>query len=297
MLYRLKDMIRKAARTPPEVVFYKLRGKLKRSTVEDQLDPRECECVFFLSTGRVGTQSAAALLGLEGAFLTYHEPDPSLFELSKAVYESGPEGADSAVAEQAMLLARRQFLENALIRGKGYIETSPQATFLAPVIERCLPNSRFIHLIRNPYDVIRSGMRRRWYDGHVADRGRIVPRDGTEFEERWDRMSALEKITWLWMETNEWIDNFLTEIPDSRKARLTFESCFDGRPESAIRLFDSARIPPPNSRKIGSVLSSRLNAQRSGRYPKVDHWEPDIKRSVEAIAGHSIERFGYSVVR
>lgn len=44
-------------------------------------------CMFVLSTGRVGTATLAALLGMAKNVFTYHEPRPLLYGLSKFSYE------------------------------------------------------------------------------------------------------------------------------------------------------------------------------------------------------------------
>ena len=51
---------------------------------------------------------------------------------------------------EAFLTARRERFRYALMFDKGYIETSPQVTFLAPVIRNVLPQARFIHIVRHP---------------------------------------------------------------------------------------------------------------------------------------------------
>jgi hypothetical protein len=38
-----------------------------------------------------------------------------------------------------------------------------------------MPNVKFVHLFRHPGEVVRSGMRRGWYNGHPSDRYRIEP--------------------------------------------------------------------------------------------------------------------------
>ena len=239
----------------------------------------------------------AALLRLGKEFVAYHEPDPSLYGLSKAVYATAPSPKSNLIAREAFLLARRQLVVNAVSREKGYIETSPQVTFLAPIIDAVLPNSLFVHLIRNPYDVVRSGMRRGWYSGNPADSTRIVPDVDSEFGMRWTNMSALEKNLWLWRETNDWVDGFLLNVSTDRKLRLKYEHCFCANSSALPDLFSAIGCSRPQSSRIRRVLSKKLNAQEGGDFPRVEDWTSEMKNSAVEIAGPTIERFGYDIVR
>ena len=167
---------------------------------------RQNPCVFVLSTGRVGSKTLASLLSQSDNLLTFHEPKPKLFSLSCCAYKyrhilNLKDTIVCDIFKTSFLTARDNLLSRAVYLSRGYVETSPQGTFLAPIIHQLIPNSKFIHLIRDPKDVIRSGMRRGWYQGHAYDFCRIQPSLKVD-KEKWETYNAFQKNSWLWVETN-----------------------------------------------------------------------------------------------
>lgn len=294
--YKTKRLAHQVWRTSPEILLSRLVRKHLMRENAGTSDIRDCKCVFFLSTGRVGTQTMATLLSLDRSFVTYHEPYPLLYGLSKTLYKTKTTASNRVIAQEAFLIARKQLFEHAMHRGRGYIETSPQVTFLAPTIEKFLPNSQFVHLIRNPYDIVRSGVRRDWYAGNVADRTRISPQLGSEFDDRWRNMNPFEKNIWLWRETNEWIAEFLDGVSSERKLFLRYESCFAPGRDDLFKLFNVIGSTPPSHKSIRKIIAKKLNAQKAGSFPTADRWTSEMKYKVSDIAGSTAKRFGYEVL-
>lgn len=249
--------------------------------------------VFTLSTGRVGTETLAALFELTGEFFTYHEPTPKLYKLSTMAYESESDPLAKKILTNAFLTAREELLEYSLTCGRGYIETSPQVTFLAPMILEALPNARFIHLIRDPHDVIRSGMRRKWFDGHPYDKTRITPKPESPEFPKWSQYTPFQKNIWLWSETNMWIADFLQQLPDSQKFLLHSEDLFSLDENTVKRLFNFIGAPVPPKRKLHHILSKKLNAQITGAFPSTTEWTQDAKEDLRNMGAEALDRFGY----
>ena len=57
-----------------------------------------------------------------------------------------------------------------------------------------LPESKFIVLVRDPRDFVRSGMRRNYYRGHPWDVGRLKPKAGTDGFAEWTALDDFDKI-------------------------------------------------------------------------------------------------------
>jgi hypothetical protein len=249
--------------------------------------------VFTLSTGRVGTETLAALLELTPFFFTHHEPAPILYRLSKTAYENEENSSAHRILVDAFLTAREELFNHASACGRGYIETSPQVTFLAPVILEALPNARFIHLIRNPRDVIRSGMRRKWYDGHPYDATRITPKPQSPAFEKWDRYTPFQKNVWLWTETNLWIGRFLEQVSEGQKLFMRSEELFTYNHNLLARLFEFVGAPVPSQGRLLKVLNQKLNAQKSGNFPAAHEWNQDAKDQFREIGSEALKKFGY----
>lgn len=229
-------------------------------------------CVFVLSTGRVGTQTLAALLNLSEEIESVHEPWPFHYGLSKFayLYRDSPEA--KAVLREAFLGNRLRYLEDAWKKERIYVETSPQNTFLEPVIIDLFPQARFLHVVRDPRAVVRSAMRRGWYAGHHYDQWRLEPTTGFIDGRSWQDFTAFEKNIWLCCETNRWIEHFLNSIFSDRWLRISSEQIFSGELPFLDELYGFSGAERPSREAIGSILIKRLNAQKSGEFPASSDW-------------------------
>lgn len=251
-------------------------------------------CVFVLSTGRTGTKTVAALLNLSKGAFVYHEPTPKLYPLARKAYDHANHPLALEILEAAVLTARQDLWSYAAAAHLGYVETSPQVTFLAPVLLKLMPHARFIHLLRDPRSVVRSAMRRQWYAGHRNDPFRIVPRLETEWAALWQQLTPLQKNAWMWQETNAWITHFMsTSLPKAQQLQVHSEDIFRGRPEVLQQLFEFACLPMAPEHRISRILDKKLNAQRTGEFPHPDDWTEEMLRDLNEIAGVSARVLGY----
>jgi len=278
----------------PRQVYHRLRYRLLRAERLQEFDDAH-PSIFVLSTGRSGTKTLAALLGLSSNLFAYHEPRPKLFALSRLAYLYGGSSPADEILAAAFATARQELLEYALSCGRGYAETSPHLTFLAPAILRALPNARFIHLTRHPIAVVRSGVRRGWYAGHRRDSTRITPRPGTEDADRWSTYSVVQKNLWLWDATNRWILDFISTLPPEQVLRIKAEDIFIGRPETMEHLFSFAGATVPPFRKVRAILRKKLNAQKKSVPPLSEADWADLRANVARFAAETAARLGYTL--
>jgi hypothetical protein len=156
--------------------------------------------VFVLSTGRTGTQFLTELLRHSSLVRAHHEPEPTLNLLARKAWQK--EGSDDFF-KGCFEGARYELLRNSFILNKGYVETNNRITFLAPFIRSLYPNAKFVHLVREAESFVKSGLQRGWYtDTNIHDEGRITKQEG------WGEMDQVDRIAWLWAETNRWITQF-----------------------------------------------------------------------------------------
>jgi Sulfotransferase family len=279
--------------TPPRDVYLFLRRRWSKKHVCDYFDS-DYPCIFVLSTGRVGTKTLASLLSLSSNLIAQHEPVPLLYAISRACYQDDIAEPDNIQGE-AFKSLRSGLFNISLQSGKGYAETSPQSTFLAPIITSVIPEVRFIHLVRHPAEVVRSGMRREWYNGHQADATRIVPRESDSYYTQWQAFSQLQKNIWLWAETNRWISDFLSVLPDDRRLVLRSEDIFSRDSVALNKLYDFSSSEVPSSRRIQKVLSRKLNCQNQGDFPRLKEWASSDISELDRIAGDVMKDFDYSL--
>jgi hypothetical protein len=282
----------KLVNSSPRELLYCLRRKVAgREKLREFNDKRVC--LFVLSTGRVGTATLAALLRYARNVFSYHEPRPLLYELSKLSYEYSDNTDVGKVLQEAFIIARQELLKRSLDYDMGYVESSPQATFLAPFIQKAVRSVRFVHLVRDPRDVVRSGMRRKWYEGHGADKTRIIPRLDSTARQEWESYSAFKKNLWLWNETNSWILSFTSNIPKEQVLLLHSEDVFGANEETLRKLFTFAGSSLPSGRKIARVLGKRLNRQKIGIFPEPEVWSDEMQCDLVKIAGRTAQSLGY----
>ena len=181
---------------------------------------------FILSTGRCGTMTLARVLNQHPAVAAFHEPFPRLIEMSGEAYKR----PESDLMKLIINIARSDYIKEFNRQGKLYIETANRLTFFAHAINHVFPHAKFIHLVRNPLAVIKSGVRRGWYCGHPWDIGRIVPEVPNNNGRSWLDLSATEKVAWNWVETNSFILKFLDTIPKERKFFVQLERVHEELP-------------------------------------------------------------------
>lgn len=289
----ISSYLHQAPDTTPRQWWRFLQRKLRHTQPLPAFDETHLP-IFVLSTGRVGTQTLAALLALSPHLFAYHEPTPKLYGLGRLAYLYRDDTTAQSVLLEAVRCARTEAWEYALEAGRGYAETSPQLTFLAPFLLELHPQARFIHLVRHPYAVIRSGMRRRWYIDHAADRSRLIPRPDNPLLQQWEHLSPLAKIAWLWAETNRYILAFTATLPVEQRLLMQAESLFTGEHATLKQLYRFARTPLPAARKIQQILDRKLNTQKTGKYPPPEVWNKEQRQEVWQWVGEVATDLGYS---
>ena len=243
---------------------------------------------FVLSTGRSGTLLLTKLLELSPQCAVAHSPRPELIRASKLAYEKVQ--SDPEMLREIFKSAREEMLLDALVHDQTFIETNNRITFFAPIIREVFPNAVFIHLVRHPGDFVRSGIRRQWYsEQHDHDVGRIVPTQG-ELKEKWEKLSQIEKIGWLWNETNQFIENVREATPEKDFLFVKAEDLFtDALVTQSI--FSFLQISAPSLKTIQKNLRP-TNVQKKGDYPKYVDWPDRDKELLHTIAP-LMKKYGY----
>lgn len=251
--------------------------------------------VWVLSTGRTGTNTLTELFRLSPKIDPYHEPSPELFQLSHDYYMRN---IDRQQALSALMYARDEWVFRSVRDSMIYVETNNRVTYLADLLLELYPQSKFLYLYRNPYDFIRSGMRRSYYDGHLRDPGRITPTSKDDYYDEWKAFSTLEKVAWNWRTVNRHCLRFLEQLPESQKIKLSSETLFTAGKQETDRLFDfigSSEYHPPAS-EIQDVLGTRYNAQKKGSFSKADNWTDEQTASVDRIIRPVAQELSYQLL-
>lgn len=255
---------------------------------QDWQNARPC---FVLSTGRSGTLMLTRLLESSQQVMAVHQPRPELIRPSKLAYEHIAKSPD--VFREVFKSAREEYLLDAMRRQKTFVETNNRITFFAPVIKAVFPRSVFIHLVRHPGDFVRSGIRRGWYSGtHDHDIGRIIPTD-SELTQKWPDLTQIERIAWLWNETNRFIEEFKTSLPPEEVLLIRAEDLF-AEVSIVKQIFDFLHLGDLSDKAVSNVLKRPANVQKKGAFPPYASWKKAEKRELKAMAQLS-PQYGYEL--
>lgn len=246
------------------------------------------ESCFVLSTGRTGTWLLTKLLNRSKQVAAYHSHPEAFRYYVRYSYELNQSNPEAL--KQVLEATRTELLIKEYLRDRIYVETDDRIAFFAPQLAELYERSKFIHLVRHPVDVIRSRMRRETYMNRIEDLGRIIDRNNNN----WENLSRLEKISWLWNETNSFIENFKDSIEDnSRFLTIKSEDLFSNV-EVARSIFEFLKVEYIGDRQVNKVIGRRVNKQSTGSYPKYRDWSDEQK---EILSRHVKihQRYGYQI--
>ena len=256
--------------------------------------------VFFLSTGRCGTKFLSELFLNHPAVIAHHEAHPNLQFFCNYSYhhQDKPE-----ILRQMVDAARMELVLAAKIQNKTYLEANQCMVYYAPVISQLYKKAKFIHLVRHPGDFARSAIMKGWYvNDSIWEIGRIKPAD----QNFWQSLTHIEKIGWLWHETNQFIEAFGEGLNDSdRFLRVSFEEIvktsaaihqltdFMGLERFAPRFLERFRGKKINRLEI--ARNEPPNMVKLDDFPAFNKWDDEMKNQLLRFTQTLAEKYGYCI--
>ncbi len=157
--------------------------------------------IFIISLGRSGSLFLADLLNEDPEVTFIHEPNRiDFFAYLNAFYD--PESAPKYIADFRKKLIYHLGRKYA-VKGYGEVNSILRRHVLA--LKQEIPEARFIHLVRDGRDVVRSMMARRTYTYRDPITGFIKPQRGETYRKNWSMMSRFEKLSWYWWHENSYL--------------------------------------------------------------------------------------------
>lgn len=249
--------------------------------------------IFFLSTGRCGTMWFSELLEKNKTLMVAHSPKPALAHQSKIAYEVLSKdiitSGEINLLKELFFASREQMLRYSFKTQRRYIETNNYISFFAPILKLIFPDAKFVHLYRHPGQFVRSGIRRRYFEeGNPDDLKRIHPLDNDQ-KEMWNSYNRVQKTSWLWNETNQFIEKFKAQNE---------KSCFSFNfnqlnLENIIDLFEFMEITIPIS-EVKKALNKNYNVQKTGSFQNYENWDVHMKEELKDICKDLMEQYNYS---
>jgi hypothetical protein len=252
--------------------------------------------VFFLSTGRCGTNWFTNLLAKNKSVKVFHEPKPNLAVQGRVAWEFFSKTKFKLNPDQQLLLeeilhtAREQYIRYSYKTQRRYIETNNHATFFAPIIAHIFPNAKFVHLNRHPGEFVRSALRRNFYN-NPDDIKRIKPVSGSPDFEHWESFHQIEKNAWLWNETNMFIENFKDTINPSRYFYFDFNKLNVKNVKEMLTFLDISI----SDSVISNLIQKPSNVQRTGNVAGYKSWKSEHKMKLDNICGELAKKYGYEL--
>jgi hypothetical protein len=241
---------------------------------------------FVLSSGRCGTLTLAQLLNTATNARVWHHPNPFLIKETLDAYQKR---VDSF---RVFWRGRAPFLHKSWAQGLIHGETDHNMTPFADCIVQEIPDSKFIILVRNPYDFVRSGMRRNYYGGHPWDVGRLRPTKKDPEYNAWSNFDQFEKICWLWNRTYQKIRDRVALIPEDRIITVRFEELFEDITHTK-NLFNFLKLDGFDTVAINTLMPKKFNKQTSGTFPKKEDWPERYHQILWKHCGEQAQFFGY----
>jgi hypothetical protein len=248
------------------------------------------EAFFVLSTGRSGTQTLAEMLKMADNAHVWHHPQPYMIQETLEAYWDVIDKKTTFWSGRGHII--RQAWDQGLIHG----ETDHNMTPFCADIAKDIPNSRFVILVRDPREFVRSGMRRNYFRGTGEwEAGRLRPHETDPMAEGWSERSQFEQVAWLWAETYRHIEQVRKEIGEDRIMVLRFEDLIAG-PQATRNLFEFIGLDGYDEKRARAILGQKLNAQSVGDFPHPSEWSQEQHARCWNELGDIAEIYGYPEV-
>lgn len=246
---------------------------------------RDYSPVFVLSTGRSGSKLIVNLLNLSDNVTAYHEPRPTLEYFSNYAYHQQQE---EKILSNMIDAARMELVLEVFIKNQIYVESNQCLAFFAPVIACLFKKSKFVHLVRHPGDFVRSAVRKGWHkNDSIWESGRAKMQD----KKQWAQMGQIERLSWLWMTTNQFIEDFKTQVHKTRIFTLKFEHLVEKKkPVKKLLKFIGAH--PIEQEKIENMQRKKINEmlihpnepptmKKVEDFPLYSQWDDEMKNKLK----------------
>ncbi len=276
-----------------KVIRYLKRQKglwLDRLGFYSEFNWKDYQPVFIVSTGRTGTTFLGRYFFDKFENVTsYHEPQPDFFDLSvKAA--TGSISIDclkrTINANRKWVLAKMQANESTV-----YIESNYYLFSLIKTLEEIFEEPRFIHVVRDGRDVIRSAYNRQWFrddDNYDRIKANFFPSD--PYYNTWKNLNRFEKLTWYWQKIDKTILRSLDNNPNA--IRVYFEDIFnaqDGYP-GVEQMLDFLNLEKNDWEKL---MNNKIRSSGDYELPHWAKWSTKQKDSFKDIAGDHLKFHGY----
>jgi hypothetical protein len=222
--------------------------------------------VFVVSPGRSGSALIALALDVHPAITALHEPG-DLAAMSRLAFEGWLRRVTSEDVDRALERRHRKLRP----RGHGaWVESALWYTMLIPQLD-----GRFIHLIRDGREFVRSGLTRTWYTPKQSPVWRphqLLPPPHLE--------SRLGMMCWRWAEYQRRALEDLSRVPEGSQTRLHV-GYGDIDWKGVVEGFLGLELSPEAETRMRAIERSRPNRALVKR----PDWTDDMEETYQDLCG------------
>ncbi|MCF6308034.1 MAG: hypothetical protein L3J09_08780 [Flavobacteriaceae bacterium] len=262
-----------------------VNGKLLESSSLEQFlpsykDNKEKSIVFVLGTGRSGSTSIVDILNQHPFCKAFHEDIKQLIRLSTRIAQD--KNNNDSFIEIENLLATK--IWNAT-DDNLLIHSDQRFWNLVPFLSSYFPNSKFIHLWRNPINTVKSMALRGWYkddeypriNNHDWAKYRLQgDQSGGFTTKQWNDLNNIQKCTWYWVKVNKTIKNDLEKISSDRVLSIRLRD-LDSNFDNLIKFLDVSPFIFENSRS------------NAGKH------QDDYNSSIDSFILKEVEKYNFKI--
>lgn len=243
--------------------------------------------LFVLSTARSGSKWLSTVMEQASSTTARHE-----FTLNHR-YDAKAETLSPEKRTGAgfvPLLQDKDELRRLALESRTWVETLKQdyaecnvyLAHLPEILEEVFPEASWIHLHRDPREVVRSLMNRDWYDTPDDDRHPIMAVPG------WETLSQFEKACWYVRKTNE-------ALAQRCQRQLRFERMTRDMDYLSNALCDAGLALYP--RLAEPIFQEPINANRHHAFPAYAQWDAETRKTFHRICDPVNRLLGYPVAQ
>jgi hypothetical protein len=255
--------------------------------------------VFVLSTGRSGSKLIVNLLNLSANVTAYHEPRPTLEYFSNYAFHQQQE---EEILSNMINATRMELVLEVFIKNQIYVESNQCMTFFAPLIAQLFKKAKFVHVVRHPGDFVRSANRKGWHrNDSIWESGRVKMAD----QNQWNQMDQIEKLSWVWNATNQFIEDFKVPIEKERIIDFRIEDLYE-KDDEVNRLLDFVGAENINYKDVKKLQKTKVNPFRIGTneppnmkkiadFPPYREWTSEMKQKLREYTGKFAALYRYEL--
>ncbi len=237
---------------------------------------------FIVSTGRTGTDFFTSLFNdhISNTW-SLHEPKPAFRARSYKLV-----GRTHTLFEKYYFKMPRQ-RRHKDHPGKWYIETNYHLFAAIPLIRDAFPHSLIVHIVRDGREVVTSWLNKYRYitNDHITPHH--IP--GDPAQPYWKNWNPLQKLSWYWKTVNEMVEAHQPDL------WLHFEKIFQQNHEDLAVLLQNLSGIDYEWEQVKEIAGKKVNKTQQPFFPDYAEWPRHWQDQFLAIAGDTMERYGYRI--